>query len=309
METHIEVKVLDGDDGFADERGKSFESETALGKGTRGQIASYAVAQLASQFRTHLFTVLVFRAHARLVRWDRSGAIVTNRFGLRDAGLPLADFFWRFHHATSDTRGTDISVSPPSEQDETLAREYLKNAVEPLVQFEVSSYLDGSISHYIGAKPKAQRTSSPIGRATRGFVVYGLQEKEVVYLKDTWRIDEPDIIHEGKIYAQLHEVQVKNIAPCLRAGDVRKHQTQTHTQRFNRSGWNRNVGKDPRPHRHYRLVLGVVGRELTSFESSWELVNAMKGALLGTQIRVLLSDDHNLTLVSTCIVMAAHKEA
>ncbi|KAK0221542.1 hypothetical protein IW262DRAFT_1231100, partial [Armillaria fumosa] len=44
------------------------------------RVVSYANAQLASQYRTHLFTVFISAEKARLLRWDRSGVIVTRAF-------------------------------------------------------------------------------------------------------------------------------------------------------------------------------------------------------------------------------------
>jgi hypothetical protein len=36
------------------------------------------------------------------------------------------------------------------------------------------------------------------------------------------------------------------------------------------------------PHRHYRLVLDTIGRKLENFRCSWEMVNAVYAALVGT---------------------------
>ncbi|KIM62210.1 hypothetical protein SCLCIDRAFT_92490, partial [Scleroderma citrinum Foug A] len=42
-----------------------------------GQIGAYATSQLTSQFHTHCYSVYVNRDHARIIRWERDGAIVT----------------------------------------------------------------------------------------------------------------------------------------------------------------------------------------------------------------------------------------
>jgi hypothetical protein len=72
---------------------------------------------------------------------------------LLDQGLPLVDFFWRLHKAPPKRRGTDISVSDPSKEEEALAGKHFPDTAEPLVKFEVSSFVDGSKAYYIGAKP------------------------------------------------------------------------------------------------------------------------------------------------------------
>jgi hypothetical protein len=98
-------------------------------------------------------------------------------------------------------------------------------------------------------------------------------------LKDTWRIDLPDVVKEGEIYDILHDAKVSFIEPFVCGGDVDEH--QTHTQDFVSKPWAKNIMKSLRPHQHYRMVLGVVGRDLTSFESSWEIVGTIRDALQG----------------------------
>ena len=44
---------------------------------TAGQITAYAAVLLGAQYRTHAFSILIFKDHAGLLRWDRSGAVVT----------------------------------------------------------------------------------------------------------------------------------------------------------------------------------------------------------------------------------------
>ncbi len=44
---------------------------------TLGRITLYAAAHLGAQSRTHIYSVFILRDTARLLRWDRSGAIVT----------------------------------------------------------------------------------------------------------------------------------------------------------------------------------------------------------------------------------------
>jgi hypothetical protein len=46
---------------------------------TLGQLTRYATAHLAAQFRTHVFSILVFPKWARLMRWDRAEAVPPRR--------------------------------------------------------------------------------------------------------------------------------------------------------------------------------------------------------------------------------------
>ncbi len=72
-----------------------FVRNTKLARDTLGQISSYAAAQLSAQFRTHIFSVLIVRDTARLLRWDRTGTIVTEAIEYNKCSF-LADFFSRY---------------------------------------------------------------------------------------------------------------------------------------------------------------------------------------------------------------------
>uniref|UniRef100_A0A0W0FWI6 Fungal-type protein kinase domain-containing protein n=1 Tax=Moniliophthora roreri TaxID=221103 RepID=A0A0W0FWI6_MONRR len=68
---------------------------------------------MAAQFRTHVFAVEVTGKNARLLRFDREGAVVTSSFAYEEE-THLVDFLWRFNHASSEARGHDGSVTMPS---------------------------------------------------------------------------------------------------------------------------------------------------------------------------------------------------
>ncbi|KAI9430736.1 hypothetical protein H4582DRAFT_1823498, partial [Lactarius indigo] len=52
-------------------------NQAPKGVSTAGQITVYAALQLDCQFRMHVFSILVVNDYIRLIRWDRSGAIIT----------------------------------------------------------------------------------------------------------------------------------------------------------------------------------------------------------------------------------------
>ncbi|KAI0309001.1 hypothetical protein OF83DRAFT_1024807, partial [Amylostereum chailletii] len=60
-----------------------------------GQMIAYAATQFASQHRVFIFSFLLMGDYARLLRWDRSGVVVTERFNWK-TDPTLAEFFWRF---------------------------------------------------------------------------------------------------------------------------------------------------------------------------------------------------------------------
>jgi hypothetical protein len=277
MDLWGEVKYDPNDDPFRDEG--TFEHTSKQSIDTKGQITSYAVAQLAVQFRTHIFSVLVFPTYARLLRWDRSGVVVTRAFALEDRFL--AEFFYRYTRATDDIRGIDSTVNQYLPQDEVAltARQHLGlKPEEAIFQFQVP-VKDSETRYYIGSKPTFKSNASPTGRATRTFIVYDPVSKRSIFLKDTWRVDMPRIEPEGDIYRELHAKGVEYIAPFECAADLPGHQTRTPD--FVYKPWAPKMKKALRRYQHYRLVLGVIGRDLMVFTSTYEFINAMRCAMIG----------------------------
>ncbi|TFK62767.1 hypothetical protein BDN72DRAFT_736789, partial [Pluteus cervinus] len=92
-EVFVEFKYSQTADPFSD-TAEGFIHTTDLGMETLGQITSYATAHQAAQFRTHIFSLLVFKQSARILRWDRSGVVVTERFSLSETNH-MYDFIRR----------------------------------------------------------------------------------------------------------------------------------------------------------------------------------------------------------------------
>lgn len=94
-----------------------------------GQITAYATAMLSAQYRTHAFMVFIAKEHARLIRWDRGGAIVTEPI-LFDKSSFLFDFFVRYNIADHEARGHDSTVSTPTEAEIKCAKSAVKEFTE-----------------------------------------------------------------------------------------------------------------------------------------------------------------------------------
>ncbi|RDB30048.1 hypothetical protein Hypma_013882 [Hypsizygus marmoreus] len=295
MEVHMELKKGEADDGFEDE-GPNFERTSDSGISTRGQITSYATAQLALQFRTHAFSVLLCGSNARFLRWDRTGAVVSSCFDYTEKDL-LLEFFWRYGRMGEEQRGKDMSVSIPSPKEAEEARKGLKldspeDSTIPLLKFAVVDDTTNKIHYFIGKgkDPLLRGNSSATGRATRTFWVWDLQRHKPALLKDTWRVDLPGIEKEGEIYKELHKHHVPRISKIICAGDVQlvrpsfadNHRTCTHLYSASehverQAAWAEVEGL--RPHTHYRIVLKTIGISLMDFKSSRQLVTAARDAL------------------------------
>jgi hypothetical protein len=78
----------------------------------------------------------------------------------------------------------------------------------------------------------------PPGHATCGGLAYDILQGTSVFLKDSWRVDVPDIQAEGLTYMILEEANVCNIPHCLASGDIsttKYHTTKTH--KFAAASW------------------------------------------------------------------------
>ena len=279
----IEFKWNAHDDPFIDNSvadGKTtFVRDTNRAMDTLGQITGYAAAQLGSQFRCHLYSVLVIRDRARLLRWDRTGTIVSESFEYNEDNH-LADFFTRYSCASPEMRGHDASVSQPNHtESEAAAKTLGLPCTTEFVQLEVPE--GAGIRTFVVPVPVAPAYTPP-GRATRAFKAYDVSSRKIVFLKDTWRIDLPEIYPEGRTYRILKEASVRNIPSCLAAGDIRGddyHATKTHI--YSNRSWACSDHVHFTPHRHYRLALDVFGLPLTEFQSSHQLVSAIRDSLIG----------------------------
>ena len=348
MELWIELKSES--DVFVDNNSNAFIRDSDKAKAIVGQLISYAVAQLSSGFWTHCFSVVVFSNGARLIRWDRAGSIVTERIDLstEDGQGKLVEFFHRFDQLTPEQRGRDPSVRDPSDEQRQLAFGALQPKLEvdeaedsylerksqikksALLEYLVMDAYTGRTKSFIGPPPK-RYTLSLQGRSTRGCPVYDVETGKICYLKDTWRVDSPQLMKEGDTYSILLQSGVEQIAKAVAHGDVtirdhfsNRHSTtrsssprsceledrpdtpplnlgqqdgriggqtehsynpdtqRTQTDKFCQMPWVHGPkGRVLQGYVHYRLVVNIVGRDITSFKSAKEVFRVFADILTG----------------------------
>ena len=302
MEISIEFKRETIQDAFVDppsasnRNRHSFERDSDQGKDTRGQLIAYASAQMETQFRTFCFTVELCGSMARLIRWDHSGAVVTSAFDYGKNPDLLAQFFWRYSHMDSASRGYDLSVVDANEADAQRActklgvpistRIFNVHVPNDALEFNgdhnlVNGYKErrGSpIPNYFAAAP-TYRGRCLGGRFTRTFPIYDKTANRILLLKDTWWVDRDDFEKEGQVYAALKAASVPYVAELIQAGDVLAHKTET--QNLVSKFACKLDDELMLPHRHYRLVLNTIGTLLWQFYSSFELVQAVWDAVEG----------------------------
>lgn len=78
-----------------------------------GQPIAYGSFILGCQYRTFCYGLLVCGEEARILRFDRTGCVVTRAMNIQEeeGARNLFEFFWRFNHATPAQRGFDLSVA------------------------------------------------------------------------------------------------------------------------------------------------------------------------------------------------------
>ncbi|KAI6035679.1 hypothetical protein EDC04DRAFT_3033548 [Pisolithus marmoratus] len=235
---------------------------------------AFATAQLGSQFRIFVFSVVIVNDHAQFVRWDRAGAIITTRFNYLEKSDVLTHFFWRFSHLSREERGHDPSVSPPnlSEEDAQKIRDVLHlEAGTALFAFAIP-YNDGEKLFYGPRFPF--RVRSLVGRSTRTMPVCDFVDGapgKVVFLKEYWR--QAAMRGEGEVYEHLIKHRVPHIAPLMCGGDVPRGETRTHEHADQMDS------SLISPRHLHRLVLEIVGRRICEFRSTRELTQAVAHAM------------------------------
>ncbi|KAI0668649.1 hypothetical protein C8Q78DRAFT_1155413 [Trametes maxima] len=108
VELCIECKT--GSDPFNDKE-PDFVAKSDEGKKILGQILSYIELMFKRQHRTCIFLVLILGNKCRIIRFDRSGAVVTQAFRYKTEGGVLVEFLWRYARWDHSTRGHDTSAT------------------------------------------------------------------------------------------------------------------------------------------------------------------------------------------------------
>ena len=286
-----------------------FMKSSCDGRTTCGQITAYATSHMSAQYRTHVFFVLICGEYARLIRWDRSGAIVTHPIYYNDAP-DLVDFFIRFNHSPADVRGQDTTVrvaNPEDTKDAIKAVNELEELEKSRVSLLVASIPNpatGESSDYVIAPPSASPWI-PVGRWTRTCIGYDIQRKRSIFMKDSWRLLIEGVPKEGDVYSRFKANSVPNVPHCSNSGDIGDDAYHlTRTDHFVHQDWNPRYAYDLTPHRHYCLILDDIGQPLDSFKCSRDMVRAVCAALIGK----FFLDRVDVYLSESCSPIA-HKSA
>ena len=251
------------DERLAMDNSAEVEADTPEGVRTLGQVTTCVAAQMALQLRHWAFSVVICGDYARLVRWDRSGAVFTSLFEHKTSGH-LERFFTSYSNLDVRSRGVDTSVVILEDDDQRvkIAKEGICFRSREGPQPRFYEFQLGPDRTVVGYSPKSP-TPSLVGRASQPFIVWDSASQKRRFLKDTWRFDLPEMVVEGEIYKLMESNRVPNVPSVVWHSTIDEHQTLTSKLCLNFSD---TYAMQPlTPHKHYRLMLDKVGRPCTVF--------------------------------------------
>ncbi|KAF9235779.1 hypothetical protein BU15DRAFT_77621 [Melanogaster broomeanus] len=286
----------------------SFESASNEAMKIRGQLTAYAIAHHGHQFRHFSFSVVIVGTQARFIRWDASAVVVTAQFDYNQNPEIMAKFFWQFSNLPAKLRGHDESVCPAKLQ--TDVEERVRSGLNLVSETPLFRYSVPGLKGYCYGPRPPYPSRSIVGRTTRTLPVWfvppqpadeqhvehhpqqHIKQEEAsaydprwaieraVYLKDCWRFISfaHNVQPEHEIYEMLNSKDTPNIPTSVCGGDVEGPGSRTDTHTLVDAPW-LCVELKVTPFIHYRLVLDVVGRPLTSFRCTKELVRGVLDAM------------------------------
>ncbi|KAJ8475424.1 hypothetical protein ONZ45_g15614 [Pleurotus djamor] len=289
-EMDFELKVRRSD-AFNENPGEKLEEnldvlapmEATTGAETRGQLAMYASDICSRQHRTHLFMLYFFHPYVRILRWDRSGVIVTERFNYVTDCTPLVHYLYRFTRLDAAARGFDPTVTVASETEAEVARKLLKRW-EPKHPRDVLKVAvpNGNKTEYFLIWGAIAEPRSPFGRGTRGYpavqVLPRNKYSKPMFLKEQWRA--ASVGSEVDTLKKLKKAKIKHVPTLICGGDFHEHTTLS--DKFAKAEWKlRGVDLDART--LTRLVVAEVGTPLSQFPNSKTLIQVIFDAFVGHQ--------------------------
>lgn len=275
-----------------DARSYPFEKNTVNGCSTRAQLAAYAGATMATQYRNHLFTVVITGNLARLIRWDRASAVVTHAFDYVARPLVIFEYFKRLRQLTREARGWNVHVKPATVSEADKARQALRTLAPELwlglagqqfvkmIDIDTQPFLkvdfDGQL-FIVPAPHCSERGLLPFGRCSRGSAAYDIKRRKICFLKDGWR--DLHRSSEADIYRRLNGCGVNYVATMTCGGDWGN---STLGHRIAKRTWvNKAAGLRLRQLTHHIIVLDVVGRGLIAFSTAYQLLSCLADGMEG----------------------------
>ena len=291
----------------------------AGGKRTLGQMTEYVSKLFRRQHRTHCFTLFVYNGQARIIRWDRAGAVVSTPINFAKDPTLFHQLVWRYACMNQVQRGFDPTVVRATRQETramrdcqapsdwadryrngaidqpgwpmykiTLRREDLVDEAElqPLAEDMEPSQctsvpVDDAPTFIVGKVYFA--SDSVTGRSTKCYIAYEVSRNRLVFLKDYWRPTSDTLSSEGDVLKELRTGGVRFVPTPVATGDVYSDAAtspQTSCTQF----WlpkDVHTTLDHVPLTHNRLVTKEIGYPLEDHQDAFDLVLALYYAMRG----------------------------
>lgn len=244
---------------------------------------------------------------ARLLRYDHAGVVASARFDWRAKdGEALADFLSRLEHGAPQQEGIDDSVGDLSVfgDDESKVANEARKAMQEFSAGMIDVPIeDDAPLRTVRCWDDAQRGEdglpksrllvatyplglnySIVGRYTISFIGYDVEKCCAYWVKDSWPINNKEFTKEGRIYELLKAAGVPHLAAIECAGEVRWKADNTvqksRTDEFIGKRW-AGLTANIHPVSHYRILFKDIGRPISKFHSTQQLVTALSHAIEG----------------------------
>nr|VWO95306.1 Cytochrome P450 monooxygenase AKT7 (EC (AK-toxin biosynthesis protein 7) [Ganoderma boninense] len=197
-----------------------------------------------------------------------------------------------------ETGGIEKGLGQGKKDDEEVPEEHIVELWQesldmkwPWWKLRVTDEKTGQDRWFLTGKPSFQAPGVR-GRGTRCHIAVELitdadenhtLAKQFVYLKDCWRVvvdtagdDSPEIQKEGETLRRLNEANVPHVPTLVAHGDLRGQATQAP------DAWKKVNDKHRsrmKRHQHYRLVVEEIGKPLSQFKNSGQLMLVMHDCL------------------------------
>ncbi|OJT06873.1 hypothetical protein TRAPUB_2279 [Trametes pubescens] len=113
-----------------------------------GQHITYAMEIQARQHRVCLFSISMSGSRARILRWDRSGIIITQSFDILTHPELLSEFLARFAFASDHQRGHDMSIGMATQKEEVLFCDVVTKYIKDQLDLVDDALTDAVAKHY-----------------------------------------------------------------------------------------------------------------------------------------------------------------
>ncbi|KAI6043156.1 hypothetical protein EDC04DRAFT_2563064, partial [Pisolithus marmoratus] len=151
--------------------------------------------------------------------WDREGTIITEPI-LYTTDSSLVKFFSQYLKAPPELHSINTLVSCPSKDEATSARAKLGLLTDmPMFKTAIPRSDDSSPLSVIFIIPDIL-PSTPTCCGTHACPTYDPSGDHVVFFRDSWCLNSPDMIPKGEIYVELNRNHIPSVPTCLTSSDI-----------------------------------------------------------------------------------------